>query len=293
MEKRSTKIISLIVTISVITILIISGPALAVTLGINVGQKFVKLGEKIQFSVASILENSDNLPIDKFTVELTGPTNKSCDFLPNGTAINGCDTFILKQLSSAQEIVGYGYLPCQAGGYGYGYGYCSNFTSGTFAFNISIDSKNMSSGIYSTRFIMYSGNNVFEKIGDNIYLYGDFLRGCSVRAQRGEFDSEVFDGSRNRISFSIPLKNAVPGTGTLISQERNQRLVYDFTVLGVLENSENSATIISKGSYKLNRNNFSTSDITLMYLDKKNKELSIAGKKISVVGMDVNLAKGC
>jgi hypothetical protein len=305
MKNRGLKAVSVLITIFIICFLIYSGPAAAFILKFSISNSFVELGKKATFFASAVIENNENLPISKFRIELNGPETIYCEFLPNGTKLTECKGFTIKPTSLANSTPGYGYQPdCEIGTYGYGYegyGYqkCVNFTRGILGYNITFDTTGHLTGIYSTKYISFIGRKQISKDGGNLFIFNkNAMRGCSIRADRGFIDNSLLGGNisngKNKLSLSVPLENAVLGQGSFLTQIKKGRMSYNFEVMGVLENSPQRAVILISGNYQLNRiENKSNTDLILINLDKKNKELSLAGKKLDVSNMRVTLMRNC
>lgn len=300
MGNRGLKIVSVIVTFSIITLLVFAGPAGAVILKFNLNNMFVELGKKANFFASTEIETGESLPITKFRIDLNGPENIFCEFLANGTKVSDCNGFLIKQTSSTNNTLGYGYQSnCGYGYNNYGYQPCENFTKGLLGYNISFNTNGHMTGVYNTKYTLFIGNKKTEKLGNNLFIYDrTALRGCSIRADDGNINNIIigqeFNQGKNKLSLNIPLENAAFGQGSFITQIKRERMSYDFTVLGVIENSPQKALILTKGSYQLNREqNKTLNDIVLMNLDKKNREISLAGEKIDISNMDITLMRNC
>lgn len=290
MKVINYKVASTILSVIIIGLLIYAGPANAFSLGILIGEKYIKLGESAKLFVSGDIEENELIKVESLSAVLTSNTkNIVCTFYPNGTFISGCEGFIISPYFNVNEtysIPSYGY------GYGYGYGY-SVFKNGKIGYNLSIDTSIIGAGIYSTKIIMHLENGDSEKEGEQLYVIDvDGLRGCSIRANKGELLINNQETSRNKLSLNIPLQNAVMGSGSLQSQLKNNRITYDFKVVGVIQNTPFDAYILVRGNYRENRGN-PKSETTLIYLDKKNSLLSMTGSKINVDEMKVTLMKRC
>lgn len=301
MSNKILKVVSILITSGIIILLIFTGPAEAFILGIKIPNPYARSGDTVVFSVSSVFSSNEIVSLNRFKIELNGPENISCEFYPNMSKIGNCDGLNIKQISLPQLNFGYGYDGSLGYGYNAGYGY-NNFGNGTLSFNISFNTKAHRPGIYSTKFTLITGNNKFSEYGGTIIVFNATeLRGCSIRARDGLLSGSLInnpedneDKNNNRLSFNIPLENAVSGHGSFSAQTNKERIIYDFEVLGVIENNAQKALILTRGNYQINRiRNNTLSDLVLINLDKKNKEISIAGKKIDVSNMDVTLMRNC
>lgn len=292
MKTRGFKLLSVILTVFILVMLIMVAPANAFTLGIKIIDQFVQLGQKASLSVSANFAPNELVALNKLQVNLNGPENISCFFLPDGTKLSGCDNLTIVRTSTSNISSQYGY----DAGYGYGYGY-NFFGNGTLSFNITFNTQGHKAGVYTTEFIIYNGNNVVTKTGDSIFVIdSNALRGCSIRAHKGTFElgNTTINNSNANLNLFIPLKNAAGGTGELFVQAGKDRISYDFNVVGAIENNHNNALIVVSGTYKVGRVNVTHPEFSLISLDKKAKVINIAGKKITVSDMDVNLlTKSC
>lgn len=283
-------------------LLIISGPANAFILQLTIGEQYVKLGDKTTFTVSSVVDSGEELNIQKFVIKLIGPKNVYCEFLPDGTPIYDCEGMNITLLSEGNKTADgatydYGYQGY--GGYGYNYAYGYIFGKGILSYNITIDTSEYPRGLYSTEFDMIVDEKVYKEEGKVLFIYDkDGLKGCSIRAHKGEIEERTtgnYSSLRNRLSLTIPLKNAAPGQGVLQTQSSKTRLIYDFEVLGLLESTPLTSKILIKGTYRTERNSINNTkeETAIIYLDKKNKLLNLAGKSITAQNMNVNLMQGC
>lgn len=288
--KINGKVISVLITGLVLSLLLIAGPATAFVLGISISQKYVNLGDNAKFNISTTIGSNENLEVTKFTLNLDnkdGSEHFSCEFLPNGTFLSECNGFIINDKSLINQSV------IKLPGYGYGYGYGYAFNDGKLAYNIGVNTSMLGSGIFSTKIIMNVSDNIYEENGGDLFVVDpNGLKGCSIRASKGVVQLNDYNGFRNRFSLNIPLRNAVPGSGSLQSQGDKTRVVYEFRVVGTVDNNPNSAYILVNGNYRENRTNKS-GEISIIYLDKKNKELSLAGKNVNAQTMKVTLLNRC
>jgi len=315
MTVKTMKVISLVFGVAFVFLLIFSAPAQAFILNLAIQNQYIELGKSTTFNVSTEVENGENLKIDKFIIEISGPTIISCEFLPDGTLLNGCEGISVDVVSSGnlsqgnngnqttgetpvQIDYGYGYEAGYGYGYEYGYDYSYYYGKGLLSYNITFNSMEYPRGIYNTEFIMIIEGKEYKKSGKALFIYDkDGLKGCSIRAQRGEIEESIskgnYTGVRNRLSFNIPLKNAATGQGTLTSQNSDNRLNYDFEVLGVLEGDETYSKILVKGVYRINRLDKTTDELSVIYLDKKAKKLTLTGKGITATDMKVSFMNKC
>jgi hypothetical protein len=121
-QKKVTKIFALTITMGVLITLIISAPAQAYILRLDVSDKTVNKGDKVSFTAAIQIQPKDKANITLIQLKLVGPLDRVCSFKQNGEIIEGCDGITIKKISSCSQYDGH-----SNGGYGYdnniGYGY--------------------------------------------------------------------------------------------------------------------------------------------------------------------------
>lgn len=149
MEKASkkAKILSVILTISIITLLIIIGPAQALTLSLNAFSNSNPIKGDIITTQASIDVRADErIQFNNITLTLNG--DDYCSFLVNGTILSGCNGMTISLVSSnTSNGYGYGYQY----GYNYGYGYQSGYSNGEFKYEISLNTSSLADGTYDIK----------------------------------------------------------------------------------------------------------------------------------------------
>lgn len=127
--KNSSKIISGILTLMILGILLFSGPAKAITLGITDISSTTPNEESIVYFLAKIdIHTNDRIPLTNITVNIKNSNANvidTCTFNLTGTELSDSNsTFVIERLHS-----NYNYSSSMSG-YGYGYGYDSS--SGTY-----------------------------------------------------------------------------------------------------------------------------------------------------------------
>ena len=121
-KKHSSKLLAGLVSLFVIGLLILSGPANAFDLGLSIDDSTIDKGDNAVFSASIDIKSGENLPIDEVSLIISGAGNRVCIFNVDGSKISGCDGININLIS---ETTSYGY------GYGYGYyGYGYNFGYG-------------------------------------------------------------------------------------------------------------------------------------------------------------------
>src|SRR3989338_9714009 len=153
-----SKILALFLVIFILGILLISGPAQAFILKMDIDKNVVKRGENIKFDVSVKIDQSDGtLPVQQLILVLDGPILRSCVFNPEGQIIGGCIGIfnITKTSNSTQSPL-----------YGYGYGY----TTGELNYTIELDSSTYAPGIYNSVLIVEVADNYYNYQGDKINI---------------------------------------------------------------------------------------------------------------------------
>ncbi|MEK6906004.1 MAG: hypothetical protein AABW81_00090 [Nanoarchaeota archaeon] len=69
------KVFSLIITIIILSIIILSGPANALNINFMIGDSEINKGEKNTFSASIDIDSEEFIDIDYLTLEITGPVN--------------------------------------------------------------------------------------------------------------------------------------------------------------------------------------------------------------------------
>ncbi|MDY6965173.1 MAG: fibronectin type III domain-containing protein [Halobacteriota archaeon] len=176
--KEKKKVASVFVTLIIVLTLVFSGPAGAVRVGVDVEKtEYSSSDEFVNFTVWVDIESAERIPIQNLTLNITGPTNESCIFYPDGTEISGCDNVTISSLS----VAGYGYgsrygYDWNDGygytfgtGYGYGYGSVTGYTGNTSAelrYNVTwnLTAASVSDGDYNATLYAYASGGETDHI---------------------------------------------------------------------------------------------------------------------------------
>ena len=117
MTRGSSKFISFGIASIVLMLLVFTGPAQAFILSLNIqNHKFIS-GETVIMEVSSEPESGENLILNKFTLDIEGPTDIPCEFNSDAEIISGCEGISITKLDNETNKFGYSYS------YGYNYGY--------------------------------------------------------------------------------------------------------------------------------------------------------------------------
>ncbi len=159
MKVFNPKVIASILTIAIITLLIVAGPAEAFALDMSISNDKPVEGETVTFNVSTSVETADNpSDVDSFTLFIIKTNAKdvvSCTFFPNGTKITACPGIDVTQTSSPT----FGY------GYGYGYG------SGKFSYEIILNTTGLHPGAYRTSFVANVHGKELIKEGKKLVIH--------------------------------------------------------------------------------------------------------------------------
>ncbi|MEM3113221.1 MAG: hypothetical protein QXI33_02240 [Candidatus Pacearchaeota archaeon] len=158
-----SKILALSFVMLILGMLILSGPAQAFIINMDVNKNFVKKGEIIKFDISlKIDQNESTLPIQQISLILDGPIQRSCVFSPEVQIISGCTGIINITKLTSTSTYGYGQNPS----YGYGYGY----SAGELKYQILMDSSLFAPGIYDSILSVKVGNNFYNYQGNRINI---------------------------------------------------------------------------------------------------------------------------
>lgn len=168
--KKHGKYTSIAITVAIVFMLILSGPASAVTLGISLDNNAPTKGDSITFTVTAKINDPDKyVPIDNFSLVITGGTAKEFLFNPDGTAISTGITVVAINSPSSDEYgygdgygydanVGYGYSFDYGDGYGYGYG--AGGGDVTYTYKVTLDTAYLNTGSHGATLKLNTGENV-------------------------------------------------------------------------------------------------------------------------------------
>ena len=269
--------VSTVITLSILLLLVITGPAQAFILELTIPDKDVSKGEIVNFIASTTIESDEILDISHFLLELSGPEIIKCSFSPDGKIIEGCKGITIERIS----------VP--SGSYGY------IFPKGNLSFNITLDTNEFDIGVYKPNLFIVIKQLTFKQIGDKLIIRGvvEQNSSCSIRSDNGNIrvNNTLFDRNNN-INFHIPEQGISRGMGSLTSQTGRKRLSYAFNAKSVLENNNNRLVVSVDGSYKINRDKPIKEEAIFM-INKKTKKIDIIGDNIRASNMNVSLLAGC
>jgi hypothetical protein len=122
---KNPKLYSILLTVVIIGMLIISGPASAVDLSVSGLPSSVVAGNPATFTVNADFNTNEGVPIEEFQVvvtDTTSGTNYTCRFGSDGSVIS-CDSGFSSTITPAGTNVNQAYYSNR---YGYGYGFLNN-----------------------------------------------------------------------------------------------------------------------------------------------------------------------
>jgi len=271
-----SKLIAGSITLLIITILIISGPANAFTIGFSILNSEVNKGEAIGFSVSIDISDNENInDIGYILLEIKKAS--SCKFSADGTILEGCDGMSIEKNFANLSF-----------GYGYGYG------PKKLEYDITLNTENYVPGTYQTYIYLSVNGKLNEKKEGRITIRrSSEMKSCSVRAKDGELEVNGTEfGKNNKINFYVPDKNAVNGEGYLTGQKNRIRFSYNFNVDDVLEYSNESVVIAVSGEYQIGIGKKVKEPATIT-IDKKDNKIDIIGKGFNAQELEVSFMKGC
>ena len=168
--------IPILITLFIVTILIISGPAKAFDLSLDIDEDSVEKGERVTFtSTIEITGNDSNLPISEITLIIDGPTYKTCKFDVEGNKLSSCEGVLeinlIENTTLYEHGNGYGYFFNNRYGFGYGYG----FNEGKLTYEIILDTDSYDEGDYETELKVKMFNNTFSIPGPDFEITEDLF----------------------------------------------------------------------------------------------------------------------
>lgn len=274
-KKNRSLVPSTIITLFIVGMLILSGPAQAVAVSILNGQDSYTKGSDIDFQIKLDINDPDQyVSITNISLDLNGPVNQTIFFTLDGKRISpgGCNIEITP-VSIPKDDFGYGdgygydsgYGYNLGKGYGYGYGYGGGGGGISYIYNVTIHTavNCMPAGTYEVVASLNSGNNVaFKSAPFKFTLNQATILNASVEIKpetlnleskgiftafitSNEFDIEKINGSTVRIITCYDSASAVKWNTAdkkFIAQFRTQDLhkvqtgEVEFTVTGELLN---------------------------------------------------------
>jgi hypothetical protein len=271
---KNVKLLSAIVTLVLIVLLILAGPARAFIFEFAIDNNFPLLGDIINFKVSAEVEPSEMIDIQTFTLMIEGPQNRACEFYPNATLLSPCNGIQIQNTNIPTFQYGYGFLP------------------GLLEYDITLDSSTLQRGDYTAKLIAHTPTEDFQTSSQNLMIVqlSDPVDRCSIRAEEGlvEINNVEFD-ARNKLSLFASHGNSRNSKGTFTAQERRERISYKFTVDEARRTTGDVIYFDVHGELRSNRE--ITQESATIIFNTKTLELEIRGDTFNVSGMSVNFAR--
>jgi hypothetical protein len=290
LENKKRILVSVILTISIIGILLISGPAIAIQLKIAT-DKVAYSGStdnSVAFTVGVDIETGERVPVQNITLTITGPSSYSttCTFNISGSKLTTCqnltiNALILQGYGQSQMFgYGYGYNTSSPGfqnasfGTGFGYGsdqYVWNDTSHqaellyNVTWNITAE-KRPADGLY---------NASLQAIAQNGNLYWIFL---STSSETASF--RILTPSSGQVIANNETVTVDQNVSQVIVTENSPLQSVDIpaSVPSTQEVSLNLSLLLSNGNVTLGSNNFTLTRMgTVNYTAEIPAETIISG----------------
>ncbi|MCA9485854.1 MAG: hypothetical protein KC506_03355, partial [Nanoarchaeota archaeon] len=86
---RKNNALAAIISVAIIVLLVIAGPAQGFTLALGLDNNNPEKGQKISFTVDLDIEAGEHLPVELITLTMNGPENLACQFDAQGNPIIG------------------------------------------------------------------------------------------------------------------------------------------------------------------------------------------------------------
>ena len=281
MRPIHVKINSVVITSIVIILLIASGPAQALTLGINISDSEYTRGQTINLLLSADITKDEFTNIQKFTFTLKGTNTFNCEFDLNGTEISSCPGISIENIEK----------PDFNFGYGYGYGYGPN--EGVLRYNVTISTENINAGKYETLFLVSVPGEDMEIEGQEITIANktNEVNSCSLRAKGGSATFNETDiGHKGKLSLFIPSKGAENGKGSIIAKEGKNRVTYNFNILEASFINEKTVLIKTTGEVKVDRQGKTKETAEIIY-DTESGLIDVKGTLLNIEDMDVTFSK--
>lgn len=146
---QNKQYVSTLITFFIVAILLISGPAQAVSLSITGIPSQATVGDKISFTFRIDIEPGERIPIEQINLTVD---NTECAYYLNGTPVFGqaCEGFTLAPAEQAPYTYGYGYgYDSQVQYYGYGYGYGHENGTTHISYSVTWDTASYQAGVHT------------------------------------------------------------------------------------------------------------------------------------------------
>lgn len=264
-KKRNSqsKYASIAITLGVMLMLIIAGPASAITMKMVIDNIAPTQGEEITFTVTTNVTGIDKfVPMANLSLVLTkdGSEVKNVLFTPGGTLLSsstGISINAINAPSSSDYGFGYGEAVDDRYGYGYGtnysfgygYGYAANNGAGgattIYTYNVTINTTTFDTGEYSAQVILNTDNvakSTFESPMTNFAVSNKVSDISSYVETNGTVNTTF-----NVVAASGNATLVVP-SGTIMQNSNGSALNTSITIGTTTPNSTLSAALSSSES---------------------------------------------
>lgn len=213
-EFLKTKYASIVVTVTIVLMLILSGPANAVRMGITADNTTPVQGEEITFTVTANISGTDRyVPIENFSLLLSrdNTTVRNVVFSTDGMIISGGAGISIDPITAPSssdygygqgqgmdDIYGYGNGTNYVFGYGYGYAANEGAGGGTvvYGYNVTINTSSFDTGEYNAQILLNTGNSVKSN-------FASLETGFTVSSKEADISSYVEPDGTVSTSFNI------------------------------------------------------------------------------------------
>jgi PGF-pre-PGF domain-containing protein len=287
------------ITIAVVIMMILSGPVSAVSLGITGldGTNPTK-GESISFNVTATIENTDRyVPIDNFSLDITGATSKEVVFSTDGNVLSGDSGISVAAVtvpsSAYGQGVGYGY---DSGlgygydfgyGYGYGYGYGAGGEDVEYKYTITLDTSILNTGAHEALLSLNTGNSAkpsFESSSASFEISAPV-----TTPAKATITGTIYDGSGSAIENAKVTINTTSQT-TVYTNIYGKYTAY----VAASESGITYSVIASASNYDTNQSSVEVTPgqtkVVDMILDQNKVEMGLAAGEnaLQFVEIDTN-----
>ncbi len=274
--KVPVRFVSLLVSVSLLTAVLMLGPAQAFLLELSTSKTVSLFGEAISFILSARIDPGEVKDIHNLMFKLTSPQILECTFLPDGTPVSPCPGITIVRLENTSS-------------FGYGYG----FFPGRLKYNLTLDPAALTAGTYKPFLTVMMNDSNITTVGQNISILKDLgtANGCSVRAKDGSASFEGRDfNARNKLTLFVPGKGAREGLGELVLQKGNDRLVYKFKVNESFRVDATHLLFHVSGNVSTNRTS-SVREKSTILVDTGSSLAQVNGTRVDISDMAVTFVK--
>ncbi|MFA5993124.1 MAG: hypothetical protein WC796_05450 [Candidatus Pacearchaeota archaeon] len=169
-EKSTVRVLIFLLSLGVITMLLISAPANAFTIGFSSDKKEVEQGDEVSFDISLQVSQEEYSSISSITLSLDGPENKYCTFSTSGNILSGCagvKNIIVNMNNNSDGGDGYSY---GYAGYMYNYAYGYGDQKIELNYRLVYDTETFPIGTYTTSVKVNYGSSQLQIDGENLIV---------------------------------------------------------------------------------------------------------------------------